>query len=54
LLWQRYDGGWYLIANGGDIVDASKHSVSKIPTTNLYSPPCTTNTGVGFETSLVQ
>ena len=31
-----YDGGWYLIANGGDIVDASKHSVSKNPTTNLY------------------
>ena len=36
LIWQGYDGGWYLIANGGDIVDESKHSVSKNPTTNLY------------------
>ena len=36
MLWQRYDGEWYLIANGGDVVDEPKHSVSKNPTTNLY------------------
>jgi hypothetical protein len=36
LLWQGYGGEWYLIANGGDIVDEPKHSVSKNPTTNLY------------------
>jgi hypothetical protein len=36
LLWQGYDAGWYLIVNGGDIIDESKHSISKNPTTNLY------------------
>ena len=36
MLWQGYGGEWYLIANGGDIVDEPKHSVSKNPTTNLY------------------
>jgi hypothetical protein len=36
LFWQGYGGEWYLIANGGDVLDESKHSVSKNPTTNLY------------------
>ena len=36
MLWQGYDGGWNRIANGGDIEDESKHSVSKKPTTDLY------------------
>jgi hypothetical protein len=29
-------GGWINIANGGDVVDGSKYSTSKNPSTGLY------------------
>ena len=37
MLWQVYNGGeWVNIANGGDVLDDSKYSTSKNPSTGLY------------------
>ena len=37
LSWQVYNGdGWGIIASGGDVIDVSKYSTSKNPSTGLY------------------
>ena len=36
MLWQVYIGRWVNIAFGGDVIDRSKNSVSKNPSTGQY------------------
>lgn len=47
LSWQVYNGdGWGIIASGGDVIDVSKYSIPKNPSTGLYYRLHILNVGV--------